>query len=89
MYDLIKKIAKKDFGWRCTRWKPDKESGSVALMHKNADWDVMWIDADFTIDRFRGLKPYQKINHFPGMTIITLKNNLAKYLKLMQKQMAD
>ena len=56
-------------------------------MHSKADWDVMWIDSDFHIDRVKGMKSYQIINHFPGMTIITLKNNLAKYLKLMQKEM--
>ena len=54
-------------------------------MHKNADFDILWIDGDFHIDRLKGLKCYQRINHFPGMTIISLKNNLAKYLKLMQK----
>ena len=86
-YDLIKNIAKKTFGWRCTRFKPDKETGSHALTHAKADWDVAWIDADFNVDKLRGLKPYQKVNHFPGMTIISLKNNLAKYLKLLQKQM--
>lgn len=86
-YDIIKNIAKKTFGWRCSRFKPDKETGSVALTHKEADWDIIWIDSDFTIDRLKGMKPYQKINHFPGMTIISLKNNLAKYLKLMQKVM--
>ena len=86
-YDIIKTIAKKVFGWRCTRFKPDKDTGSEALTHAKADWDIVWIDADFHIDRLKGLKPYQKINHFPGMTIISLKNNLAKYLKLMQKHM--
>ena len=86
-YDIIKQIAKKTFGWRCTRWKPDKETGSAALTHAKADWDILWIDADFHIGRLNGLKPYQKINHFPGMTIISLKNNLAKYLKLMQTEM--
>ena len=86
-YDIIKQIAKKTFGWRCTRYKPDKETGSLALTHGKADWDIIWLDSDFHIDRLRSLKPYQKINHFPGMTIISLKNNLAKYLKLMQKQM--
>jgi tubulin polyglutamylase TTLL6/13 len=86
-YDIIKHIAKKTFGWRITRFKPDKETGSTALTHAKADFDVLWLDSDFHIDRLKGLKPYQKINHFPGMTIISLKNNLAKYLKLMQKQM--
>ena len=36
---------------------------------------------------YESLHRYQKVNHFPGMTIISLKNNLAKYLKLMQKAM--
>jgi tubulin polyglutamylase TTLL6/13 len=86
-YDLIKNIAKKVFGWKLTRLKPDKETGSTALTHAKADWDIIWLDSDFHIDRLKGMKPYQKINHFPGMTIISLKNNLAKYLKLMQKEM--
>lgn len=84
-YDLIKDIAKKVFGWRCTRNKPDKETGSEVLTHKHADFDILWLDQDFHIDRLKSLKSYQKINHFPGMTIISMKNNLAKYLKLMQK----
>jgi len=57
-YDLIKNIAKKVFGWRCTRCKPDKESGSEALTHAKADWDVLWLDSDFHIDRLKGLKPH-------------------------------
>lgn len=85
-YDIIKNIAKKQFGWKCTRWKPDKETGSTALQHDTADWDIKWTDADFQLDKMKGLKPYQKINHFPAMTVISLKNNLAKYLKLMQKE---
>ena len=88
-YDLIKNIAKKVFGWRCTRYKPDKETGSEALMHGKADWDILWIDSDFHIDRLKGLKSYQRINHFPGMTILSLKNNLAKYLKLIKKELPE
>ena len=84
-YVLVNNIAKKVFGWQLTRAKPDKETGSECLTHAKADWDVIWIDADFHIDRVKGMKPHQVINHFPGMTIISLKNNLAKYLKLIQK----
>ena len=57
-YDLIKNIAKKTFGWRCTRFKPDKETGSKALTHDEADFDLMWIDSDFSISKLKGLKPY-------------------------------
>lgn len=41
-----------------TRYKPDKETGSAALMHGKADWDIIWIDSDFHIDRVKGMKPY-------------------------------
>ena len=58
MYNLIKNIAKKTFGWRCTRYKPDKETGSDKLVHAVADWDIIWIDSDFHVDRLRGLKIY-------------------------------
>ena len=57
-YNLIKQVAKKTFGWKCTRFKPDKETKSVALTHAKADWDIAWIDADFNIDKMRGMKPY-------------------------------
>jgi hypothetical protein len=50
-YDLIKNIVKKTFGWKLTRFKPDKETGSSALVHNEADWDIIWIDSDFHIDR--------------------------------------
>jgi tubulin polyglutamylase TTLL6/13 len=83
-YNVIRNIAKKVFGWRCTRYKPDKETGSTKLMHTNADWDLIWIDSDFTVERLKNFKPHQKVNHFPGMSILALKNNLAKYLNLMQ-----
>ena len=55
---MIKNIAKKTFGWRLTRFKPDKETGSDKLTHAKADWDVIWLDSDFHIDRLKGLKPY-------------------------------
>ena len=84
-YDLIKNIATKVFGWKCTKFKPDRETGSYALTHNKAQWDILWIDSDFHIGRMKGIKPYQKVNHFPGMTVLSLKHNLAKYLKLMLK----
>lgn len=57
-YDLIINTAKNIFGWKCTRQKPHKETGSEVLTHAKADWDVMWIDADFYIDRVKGMKHY-------------------------------
>ena len=31
------------------------------------DWDIFWTDTSVQSDRIAKMKPYQKINHFPGM----------------------
>lgn len=33
------------------------------------------------------MKPYQRINHFPGMRVITRKDELAKNLNIMRQIM--
>ena len=49
------------------------------------DWDLMWIDTGITTEHFSKLKPYQKINHFPGMRCLARKNNLARNLARMRR----
>ena len=71
-YDIIKRIAKKEYGWKLTR-----------LKNPNDDWDILWTDDVFSAEKLNGMKPYQIINHFPGMYLVALKHNLAKFLKLM------
>ena len=34
---------------------------------KNDDWDIFWTDAGVLPERIAKMKPYQKVNHFPGM----------------------
>lgn len=35
------------------------------------DWDILWTDGKLTwaisVDKIFNMKPYQKVNHFPGM----------------------
>ena len=31
------------------------------------DWDIFWTDNSVQPERIAKMKPYQKINHFPGM----------------------
>mmetsp|Transcript_148550 Transcript_148550/g.475587 ORF Transcript_148550/g.475587 Transcript_148550/m.475587 type:complete len:469 (+) Transcript_148550:178-1584(+) len=50
------------------------------------DFDLLWCDTAITADRFMKLKPYQKMNHFVGMSSITRKNNLGRNLLRMRKQ---
>eukprot|EP00347_Sterkiella_histriomuscorum_P018900 403343740 len=77
-YSIIKDIARKEFGWRVISqkdpWAP------------NVDWDIQWTDLAPPLEKFPKIKPYQKINHFPGMFNIARKNYLARNLKKMKKQ---
>lgn len=76
-YQIIKDIAKKEFGWRVTSQRDPWLPG--------VDWDVQWTDLAPPLDRFPKIKPYQKINHFPGMFNIARKNYLARNLKKMKR----
>ncbi|CDW80207.1 tubulin-tyrosine ligase family protein [Stylonychia lemnae] len=73
-YPVIKKIARQVFGWKISKCRNPED-----------DWDILWTDQVFSAEKLQGMKPYQMINHFPGMYLIALKHNLGKYLKLMQK----
>lgn len=41
---------------------------------------LMWSDAYVSTDRIADLKPYQRLNHFPGMGEISRKDSLARNL---------
>jgi len=49
------------------------------------DWDLMWADTGVTTEIVSKMKPYQKINHFPTMSCLARKNNLAKNLMQMRR----
>ena len=48
------------------------------------EWDLLWTDGSVLTDKLYRMKPYQRINHFPGMYALARKNHLAKNLKKMQ-----
>lgn len=52
----------------------------------NSDFDLLWSDQSISADRLMTLKPWQKMNHFVGMSSITRKNNLGRNLLRMRKQ---
>ncbi|CAH8497195.1 unnamed protein product [Schistosoma turkestanicum] len=47
------------------------------------DWCLYWTDYSVTLDKVFSMKQWQKINHFPGMSEICRKDNLARNLKRM------
>ena len=58
-YPVIKEAAK-ELGFKVT-YKEDK------------DWDLIWYDWGITPDKLSKLHDYQRINHFPGMYILSRK----------------
>lgn len=66
-----------DLNWRIDY---DKES-------KN--WDLRWVDGPVSIDVLARMQSHQKINHFPGMSAISRKNNLAKNITKMQAEFPE
>lgn len=47
------------------------------------DWDLFWSDTTVPLNRIQKMQPYQRINHFPGMSALSHKHNLARNLKKM------
>jgi tubulin polyglutamylase TTLL6/13 len=44
------------------------------------NFDLCWTDNHVKQDIFFKMNQYQRINHFPGMEILSRKNNLGKNL---------
>lgn len=53
------------------------------------DWDLYWCDNGVTVDRLYKMKPYQRINHFPGMFALARKDHLARNLNKMFKRFPE
>ena len=49
-----------------------------------ANWDLYWTDLSVSEARVSKMKPFQRINHFPGMMEICRKAALSRNLKRMQ-----
>ena len=72
-YEVVKDLARSPLHWR------------LSFKDEDENWDVCWIDTGMTPERLMRMKPYQKINHFPGMYALARKNTLASNLNGMQK----
>ena len=57
-----------------------RQFGLRVQEEESDEFDILWSDAGIPAERLQKLKPYQRMNHFPGMYILARKNNLAKNL---------
>ena len=55
----------------------------------NENWSIMWTDSAITSEKLSKMKLFQKINHFPGMYLISQKNYLASNLRKLKKVFAE
>ena len=78
-YDVIKDVLKKNLHLKLS-YEPEDEK---ALATK--EWDLYWHDLIITSEMLTKIKPYQKVNHFPGMECLFRKNLLGKNLMRMYK----
>ncbi|KAL7746068.1 Tubulin polyglutamylase ttll6 [Sorochytrium milnesiophthora] len=58
---------------------------NMPLTDSDTAFSVYWTDGVVTLAKMLSLKPWQRINHFPGMHNICHKNYLAKNLHKMRK----
>lgn len=72
-YEVVKDVARSPLHWR------------ISYKEEDDNWDVFWLDTGMTPERLMHMKPYQKINHFPGMYTLARKNTLANNLNNMKK----
>lgn len=71
-YPLIPEIVKSEFNWKVSE-------------DESEDWDIMWTDCSVPTEILTKMKHYQRINHFPGMYLLSRKNFLALNLKKLEK----
>ncbi|XP_064014275.1 probable tubulin polyglutamylase TTLL2 isoform X2 [Pogoniulus pusillus] len=50
----------------------------------DADWNLYWRNSPFCMTDHRGVKPWQRLNHYPEAIRITRKDFLARHLKRMK-----
>lgn len=67
-YAVVKQVARK------LKWTQVTEPFS------NMNFDLCWTDCHVKQETFYKMNQYQRINHFPGMDILSRKNNLGKSL---------
>lgn len=82
-YDCVIEAAQ-ELGWRIVC---EREKDVTLLDDPECDFcNVYWIDVANIAERMSKLRPWQRINHFPGMSNIARKNRLAQNLEKMRRE---
>jgi len=76
-YRVLKEVMENEMGWKVTCEAEDDTIPS------SKEWDLFWHDISITSEMLARLKPFQKVNHFPGMESLARKDFLCKNLTRM------
>lgn len=77
-FSVIRYVASKVMGWKVIDDDPE-----------NFNCDIIWNDTACNQHIMGSLKPYMKINHFPGVHLIARKNFMAYHLNKMKKRFPE
>ena len=81
-YHVVRYVARKLYNMRLSTYGQNNHDSN----DEKHEWDIMWTDNGATVERLHKMKPYQRINHFPGMYALARKDHLARNLNKMQKR---
>lgn len=70
-YEIVRKVA--------------ESLGMMVVEGDDVECNIYWVDGGVPTERYLELKPYQRINHFPGMGEICRKDSLVRNMKKMKK----
>ncbi|CAN0010981.1 unnamed protein product, partial [Discosporangium mesarthrocarpum] len=73
-YDVVREAAR-TLGWKLV----DGETETSRKCH------IYWVDVANIIERLQHLRPWQRINHFPGMSNVARKGRMAQNLDRMRR----
>lgn len=76
-YDVVREAARAR-GWKLV----DEDADSGAAGRK---CHVYWVDVPAIVERMQQLQPWQRINHFPGMSNVARKGRLAQNLDRLRR----
>jgi len=94
-YAVIARMSKRMRWQLCAKEEQREDEGGPGLYPvvrraESSDWSVMWADSGLYAEKhLRACKPFQRINHFPGMVHIYRKSNLARSMARMQRLQPD
>eukprot|EP01022_Parablepharisma_sp_SALTPOND_P033262 TRINITY_DN88376_c1_g1_i1.p1 TRINITY_DN88376_c1_g1~~TRINITY_DN88376_c1_g1_i1.p1 ORF type:complete len:841 (+),score=76.53 TRINITY_DN88376_c1_g1_i1:279-2525(+) len=75
-YEVVKEVLKKKF--RCK-----------LSTEEEGEWDILWADTGVNSTMIAKLRPYQKINHYHGMSCLARKNHLGRNLMRLRKVLPE